>query len=106
MVPMHSLNAIAQKETAKQAILMQLRETGATCAAMPGSLDAETDDAKAALAELLAAGVVREVRAELYYLDETKVKAARPGNGFVTLLAILIIASVTASLVALAASAG
>ena len=106
MVPMHVLNAVAQKETAKQAILKQLREYGATNAAMPGSVEAETDVAQSALADLVAAGEVHEARAGLYYLDEAKAKPPRPGNGFVALLAILIIVSITASLVALAATAG
>ena len=104
MMPVHSLNAVAQKETAKAAILKQLREYGATSAAMPGSVEAESEDAQAALADLLSGGEVHEARPGLYYLDETKAKPPRPGSGFVALLAILIIVSVTASLVALAAS--
>jgi hypothetical protein len=105
MMPMHILNAVAQKESAKQAILKQLREHGATSVAMPGSVEAEGDDAKAALAELLAGGEVHETPANLYYLDETKAKTPRPGNGFVALLAILVIVSIAASMVALAATA-
>ena len=106
MMPMHTLNAVAQKETAKQAILKQLREHGAASATMPGSVEAESDGAQAALADLIAAGTVHEARPGLYYLDETKAKPPQPGNDFVALLAILIIASITASLVALAAAAG
>jgi hypothetical protein len=104
MMPIHALNAVAQKETAKQAILKQLREHGSTSATMPGSVEAENDDAKAALAELLAAGSVHEARTGLYYLDATKAKPHRPGNGFVALLAILVIVSIAASMVALAAT--
>ena len=104
MMPIHALNAVAQKETAKQAILKQLREHGSTSATMPGSVDTETDDAQAALAELLAGGDVHEARSGLYFLDQSKAKPPRAGNGFVALLAILVIVSMTASLVALAAS--
>jgi hypothetical protein len=106
MVAASMITALAQKETAKQSLLKQLRETGATSPQMPGSLEVDGDKSQAALADLLAAGSVREARPGLYYLDETKAKEAKPGNGFVALLAILIIISITASLVALAVSAG
>ena len=106
MVPMHILHAAAAKETAKAAVLKQLREQGSASATMPGSVETENDDAKAALAELVEAGAVHEARPGFYYLDETKAKPPQPGNGFVALLAILIIVSVTASLVTLAATAG
>jgi len=106
MVPMTTINAVGQKEAAKQAIIKQLREFGATSAQMPGSLSIESDDAEAALAELLAKGELRQARPGFYYLDEAKVKEARPGNGFVALLAILVSLSFTASLVALALRAG
>ena len=102
MVPMHALNAVAQKETAKQAILKQLRDYGATSAQMPGSVEVDGDGAEAALADLLSRGEVHQARPGLYYLDENKAKVAKPGNGFVALLAILIVISFTASLVALA----
>jgi hypothetical protein len=100
------ITAIAQKEAAKQALLKQLREYGATSPQMPRSLDVESDEAQAALAELLASGGIREARPGLFYLDEAKAKEASPGNSFVALLAILVIISFTASLVALAVSGG
>ena len=106
MVAVHMITAVAQKDTAKQALLKQLRQFGATSPQMPGSLEVESDEAQTALAELLASGSIHEARPGLYYLDEAKSKDARPGNGFVALLAILIIISFTASLVALAVSAG
>jgi hypothetical protein len=106
VIPMHILHAAAQQETAKAAILKQLREQGSASATMPGSVDAGTDDAKAALSALIEAGAVHEARPGLFYLDETKAKPPRQGSGFVALLAILIIASITASLIALAATAG
>ena len=106
MVPVHMLNAIAQKETAKQAILKRLREADATSAAMPGSVEIDGKVAETALADLLASGMVREARTGLYYVDREKAEEARPGNGFVALLAILIVISFTASLVAIAATAG
>ena len=106
MVPMNVITIAAHKETAKQAILKQLRESGATSPQMPGSIAVETDDSQAALADLLASGAVREARTGLYYLDPSQVKEASPGHGFVALLAILIMISFIASLVALAARAG
>ena len=106
MVPMQMLHAAAQKETAKAAILKQLRDQGSASAAMPGSVDAESDDAKAALSALIEAGAVHEARPGFYFLDETAAKPPRQGSGFVALLAILIIASITASLIALAATVG
>ena len=105
MVAVHMFTAIAQKETAKQAMLKQLREAGATSPAMPGSVEIDSDDAQSALAELLAAGTVREARNGLYYVDETK-KAPGPGNGFVALLVILVLFSVIASVIAIAATSG
>ena len=105
MVAVHLITALAQKETAKQALLKQLQEAGATSPQMPGSLEIDGDEAKAALAELLAAGTVREARPGAYYLGETVTKTARPGLGFIALLAILIVLSFMASLVALAMSA-
>ena len=106
MVPMTVITAASHKAAAKQAILKQLRESGATTAQMPGSVEVDSDEAQTALADLLAAGEVREARAGLYYLDAGKAKAPQAGNGFVALLAILIIISFTASLVALAVNAG
>lgn len=107
MVPMTTINAAAlQKEAARQGIIKQLREFGATAAQMPGSVEVDSDEAQEALADLLAKGEVREARAGLYYLDETKVKEAKPGNGFVALLVLLVIASVMASVIALAARTG
>ena len=104
MVPVHVITALAQTETAKETILKQLREAGATSAAMPGSVALDGDDAQSALAELVAAGTVQEARTGLYYVDESAKKATMPGNGFVALLAILVLASITASVVALAAA--
>jgi hypothetical protein len=107
MVPMTTINAAAmQKEAARQAVIKQLRDYGATSAQMPGSVEVGSDEAQEALADLLAKGEVREARAGLYYLDATKVKEAKPGNGFVALLAILIVLSFTASLIVLAVRAG
>ena len=106
MVAVHLITAVAHKETAKQALLKQLRDNGATSPQMPGSLEVDSDEAQAALAELLASGGIHEARPGLYYLDETKAKESRPGNSFVALLAILILISFTASMVALAVSAG
>ena len=107
MIAMTTINAAAaHKESAKQAIIKQLREAGATAAQMPGSVEVDSDEAQEALADLLAKGEVREARAGLYYLDETKVKEAKPGSGFLALLIILVLVSVMASVVALAASAG
>jgi len=105
MVPMTTINAAAvQKQAARQKIIKQLQGAGATSTQMPGSLEVETDEAQEALADLLAKGEVREARAGLFYLDEAKVKEAQSGNGFVALLVILIVVSVTASVIALAAS--
>ena len=106
MVAVHLITTMAQKETAKQALLKQLREAGATSPQMPGSLDVDGDEAQAALAELLAGGTVKEARAGAYYLGEVAVKATNPGMGFVALLAILVVISFTASLIALAVSQG
>ena len=104
MVPVHMITALAQKETAKESILKQLREAGATTAAMPGSVELDGDDAGSALAELVAAGTVHEARTGLYYVDASAKKASMPGIGFVALLAILVLASIAASVVALAAA--
>lgn len=100
------ITAIAHKESTKQALLKQLRDNGATSPQMPGSLEVESDEAQAALAELLASGGIREARPGFYYLAASKAKEGRPGAGFVALLAILIGISFTASLVALAIRAG
>ena len=88
MVAVHLITTLAQKETAKQAILKQLRDAGATSSQMPGSLEIDGDEA----------------RAGSYYLGDVEKKEAKPGIGFVVLLAILIVLSFTASLVAIAAS--
>jgi len=107
MVPMTTIDAASmQKQAARAAIIKQLREAGATSAQMPGSVEVDSDAAQEALAGLLAKGEVREARAGLYYLDQTKVKDAKPGNGFVALLIILVIVSVMASIIALAARTG
>ena len=103
MVAVHLITAMAQEETAKQVILKQLREAGASSAAMPASVEIDSDEAEAALAGLLAAGTVHEARTGLYYADEAS-KPVNPGSGFVALLAILVILSVIASAVTLAAS--
>lgn len=100
------ITAIAHKETAKQVLLKQLRDYGANSPQMPGSLEVESDEAQAALADLLASGAIRQARPGLYYLDAAQAKEARPGSGFVALLAILIVISFIASLVTLAVSAG
>ena len=104
MVAVHLVTASTQKEAAKQTLLKQLREAGATMPQMPGSLEAESDDAKAALADLLAAGIVREARPGLYYLGPTQAKESRPGIGFVVLLTILVVISFLVSAAALLAS--
>ncbi|MCL6683432.1 hypothetical protein [Sphingomonas alba] len=104
---MTTINAAsAQKQAARQKIIKQLQGAGATSMQMPGSVEVEADEAQEALADLLAKGEVREARSGLYYLDETNVKEAQPGNGFVALLIILIVISVTASVVALTTSGG
>ena len=103
MVAVHMITAMAQQETAKQAILKQLHEAGATNAAMPASVEIDGDDAQAALAALLAAGTVHEARTGLYYAEDAG-KAASPGSGLVALLAILILISIAASVIALAAT--
>ena len=72
---------------------------------MPGSVEAENDDAKAALAELLAAGYgARSQNRALLSGRKPRPRPHRPGNGFVALLAILVIVSIAASMVALAAT--
>ena len=106
MVAVHLITTLAQKETAKQAILKQLREAGATSPQMPGSVEIDGDEAQAALAELTAAGTVKEARAGAYYLAEAEAKEANPGIGFVVLLAILIVISFAASLITIAVSRG
>lgn len=107
MVPMTTINAGAmQQQVARQRIVRQLRDFGATSPQMPGSIEVDSDEAQAALAELLAKGDVREVRAGLYWLDESKVKREKPGSGFLALLIILVAISFVASLAALAAAAG
>ena len=105
MVAVTVITATAHKETAKQAIVKRLRDAQASNAAMPASLDIDSGDAQAALADLLAAGKVREARAGLYYLDESEADAARPGLPFVILLSILVIASFAASMIAIAVTA-
>ena len=106
-MPMTTIDAASmQKQTARQTILKRLREIGATSAQMPGSIDVDSDEAQQALADLLAKGEVKEARAGLYYLDESKVKEPKPGNGFVALLIILVIVSVMASVIALTARPG
>ena len=106
MVSVHLVTALAQKETAKQSLLNQLREAGATSPQMPGSLEIDDDEEQTALAELMAAGTVKEARPGAYYLGETATKTARPGLGFIALLAILIVLSFMASLVAIALTQG
>ena len=94
--------AVAEKESAKQALLKRLRDVDATSPQMPGSLEVDSDHSQAALAELLASGEVRQARAGLYYLDEAKAKARKRPNGFLTLLTIIVSLSFFASFVALA----
>ena len=76
MVALNLVTTMAHKETAKQALLKQLREAGATSPQMPGSLEVDGEEAQAALAELLAAGTVKEARAGAYYLGEAAVKGS------------------------------
>jgi hypothetical protein len=105
MVPV--IAAAARKAAAREAILKRLRENGATNAAMPRSLDTETEDAKAALTALLQAGTLREPRPNLFFIDEQAAKkTAEPGSGFVALVAILVALSFAASLIALASTLG
>jgi len=107
LVPMTTIDAASmEKQAARQAIIKRLREVDATSAQMPGSVDVDSDEAQEALAELLAKGEVRQARAGLYYLDETKVTEAKAGNGFLALLIILVMVSVMASAIALAARSG
>ncbi len=101
MVAVHMIAAMAQEETAKQVILKHLRDAGASSAAMPASVEIDSDEAQAALAALLAAGTVHEARAGLYYAQDAG-KAAGPGSSFIALLAILVILSAAASAIALA----
>jgi competence protein ComGC len=103
MVAVHIMTTVAQQETAKQAILKRLREADATSPAMPASIEIDNEEAQAALAELLAAGTVREARNGLYYAEESKAGTAGNGFGFAALLAVLVIISVTASVIALTA---
>lgn len=102
MVPLTIITATAHKETAKQALIKRLRDSEASNAAMPASVEIDSDEARSALDDLLAAGKVREARAGLYYLDDSAAKAASPGLPFVIILALLIIASCVASLIAIA----
>ena len=106
MVAVHLITTLAHKETAKQALLKQLRDAGATSPQMPGSLTIDGDEAQAALAELLAAGTVKEARGGLHYLGEPAAKETKSVSGFVALLALLVALSFTASMIALAATAG
>ena len=106
MVAVHLITALAHKGTARQAILKQLRDAGATSPQMPGSLEIDGDEAQAALAELLAAGTVKEARTGHYYLEEAEGNESKSISGFVALLAILVVLSFTASMVALAVSQG
>lgn len=104
MVPTSVIQQSAQKEAAKLTIIKRLKEVGATDAQMPGSLEIETDEAQEALAALLGSGQVRQARAGLYYLDESKAKSTTSGNGFAALLAILIVISFAASAIAITVS--
>ena len=106
MVAITVITAAAHTETAKQAILKRLHDADATNSAMPASVEIDSDDAEKALADLLAAGKVREARSGLYYLDESAARTARPGLPFVVLLSILVTLSFAASLIALAVRAG
>jgi hypothetical protein len=103
MVAVHIMATAAQAESAKQAILKRLREADATSAAMPASIEIDSDEAQAALAALLAAGTVHQARNGLYYVDEAA-KTTSPGGGFAALLAILVVISIVASAIALAAT--
>ena len=105
MVPV--IAAAARKAAAREAILKRLRENGATNAAMPCSLDPETEDAKAALTGLLQGGTLREPRPNLYFIDDKAAKkTAKPGSRFVALVAILVAVSFAASLIAIASTPG
>ena len=106
MVTVHLVATLAHKETAKQALLKQLQEAGATSPQMPGSLEIDGNEAQAALAELLAAGRIKAARAGAYYLNDAERKESKPGIVFVALLVTLILLSFTASLVALVAGPG
>jgi hypothetical protein len=105
MVAITVITATAHRETTKQAIIKRLRDAEASNAAMPASVEIDSDDAKAALDDLLGAGKVREARAGLYYLDDSASKAASPGLPFVILLSILVLVSFAASLIAMASTA-
>lgn len=106
MVAVTVITATDHQETAKQAIVKRLRDADATNAAMPASVEIDSEDAEAALAQLLAAGKVRQARSGLYYLDVSAAKAAGPGVPFVILLVTLVSLSFAASLIALAINAG
>lgn len=105
MVAVHLVTAVAHKETAKQAILKRLREAGATSAVMPSSVEVDSDDAQAALADLLATEKVKQARPGLFYLAEVKDKDTA-GSGFLALLIVIVALSLIASVFTLAATLG
>jgi hypothetical protein len=106
MVAVNVITAAAHKETAKQAIIKRLRDAEANNAAMPASVEIDSDDAKTALGDLIASGKVREARTGLYYLGDSASKAASPGLPFVIILSILILGSFAASMIAIAGTGG
>lgn len=107
MIPATIVTTFAAHQlAAREALLAQLREAGATSAWMPSALAVDGEQAERALGELLKAGVVREARHGLFYIDESKRVERQAGLGLKLFLILLVTASLVASLVTILLSRG
>ena len=104
MIPVHLAAIGASQQAAREKLLAQLREAGATSAAMPASVELDGDEAEQAMSQLLEAGTVREARRGLYFIDESKRREGQDGLGFKLLLILLVCVSIMASAVAMLAA--
>lgn len=107
MIPATIITTLAAHHlSAREALLSQLREAGATSAAKPAPLTIEGEDAERALRELLEAGVVREAGRGLFYIDESNRPKRQAGLGLKLFLILLVTVSLVASLSTIVLSLG
>jgi hypothetical protein len=94
MVAVHMFIHAAQQQAARDALMAQLRDAGATDASRAATLELSSEDSARALGELLEAGLVRESVTGLYYIEPRPPAAIPERNwGFALLLVLLVLAS-------------
>ena len=93
--------AAAQQQAAREAVLEQLRDAGATSRSTPAPLALDSEEAETALSELIESGLVSETDSGRYYINDKAAPPAAVHSGFVVLLVLLVIVSAGVSAIAL-----